>query len=491
MFQGSLANTTMFQGNLDNTTMFQGSLANTTMFQGNLDNTTMFQGGLGNTTIFQGNLDNTTMFQGNLANTTMFQGSLGNTTIFQGNLANTTMFQGSLANTTMFQGNLANTTMFQGGLDNTTMFQRSTNDTSITMFQGTLENSTNSHRNLDSNPTLHPVEVYFCLFVYLIITLGGFFGNLTTLLCISTNKNFWRHTYYYIASTALSDLLVCSILPLNIIHLATKEQTMSAVLCHLEAYGSRCFLYTSGLLIGCTGFCRYVQVVHSDRLEKFKKSWILVFCLLYAWLVPLMVMIPNFIKVGERVTFNKDVLVCQINVNGTNIITLSTCFIAIPLMILISYFYIHIFVFLRKLKRKIGLSNIIESSQQSKTRSNVSRITTVKNTGGVLQNTGENSQTRSSSRRKKLPKLTTQEKKLTLSIMVISITYIVIWMCFGILRLIVRTSKSPQVEVAATMAVRMSPLINVVISYSLNSRLRNSAVQIFSMCKTRNRVTST
>ena len=470
--------------------MFQGSLANTTMFQGSLANTTKFQGSLANTTMFQGSLANTTMFQGSLANTTMFQGSLANTTKFQGSLANTTLFQGSLANTTMFQESLANTTMFQGSLANTTMFQGTMNDTTITKFQGSLENSTNSHRNMDNNPTLHQVQVYFCLFVYLVITLGGFFGNLTTLLCICTNKNFWRHTYYYIASTSLSDLLLCSILPLNIVHLATKEQTVSAVLCHLEAYGTRCLLYTSGLLICFTGFCRYVQVVHSDRLERFKKPWILVFCLLYAWLVPVMVLIPNFIKVGECVTFNKDVLVCQMIEDGTNITPLSTWFIAIPLMILISYFYIHIFVFLRKLKRKIGLSNIIESSQQSKTRGNVFRITTIGNKGGNGQNTGESSQTTSTSRRKVMPKLTTQEKKLTLSIMVISITYIVIWMCFGILRLIVRTSKSPQVEMAATVAVRISPLINVVISYSLNSRLRNSAVEVISVCVTGNRVTS-
>ena len=119
------------------------------------------------------------------------------------------------------------------GLINSTVAERlqSSNISLPTSFH--YEQGTNV--TLDDK-TQHPAITKVCITIYCLIMIGGILGNLTTVLSIFKDKQFWRHTYYCIASTAVSDILVCLLLPLNIIHLATDQQTLPNLMCYIEAY---------------------------------------------------------------------------------------------------------------------------------------------------------------------------------------------------------------------------------------------------------------
>ena len=403
------------------------------------------------------------------------------------------------------------------GLINSTVAERlqSSNISLPTSFH--YEQGTNV--TLDDK-TQHPAITKVCITIYCLIMIGGILGNLTTVLSIFKDKQFWRHTYYCIASTAVSDILVCLLLPLNIIHLATDQQTLPNLMCYIEAYSSYWFLYTSALTICFTGFCRYIQVVHYDKIQTFRKCWILTVCLIYAWVTPLLVLIPSFISKNKKVLYQPLVYTCQINkLDSQEVRTFSLVFISVPMLVLTVYFYIHIYIFVWRSKRKVdihvhtisnpdtekasslnegsGISNAHTSVRQGKqTYSDAnlrktSNLTVPDSLNRRVVCQGESSilttNREAPTRRRSLqsiPSWTKQEKKLTLSILVTSIVYIIGWSLLGILQLVIHSTHiSRQVELLPIMVTRMFPLINVITTYTMNSRLRGAAAKMLKLSR--------
>ena len=372
-----------------------------------------------------------------------------------------------------------------------------------TNFSGSqLESEMNSnasklHPGLDSvHVHLHPGVRVTCICVYSLITAVGLLGNLTTLYCIFKNRQFFRHTYYCIASTAVGDILLCSVLPFNIVHLVTSEQAVHHVLCHLEAYGSYWASCSSDLSIAFTAFCRYVQVVHFNRVYFFKKSGFLILFLSYSWLIPPLTMIPSFMNSKEKVIYKAGSFACRMNNQDFDSIFMhwNIPLITIPVVVSICYFYIHIYITFRRSRAKVGASQPKEKSDKGVTvkmdkrvpnnSKQISRFNNSANSSG--SSVPKVSSTADAPSTSLVPTVTStalrykrNERRLTLCILVTCISYILTWALMGTVQLIKRmVEQKAELEVMAIMLVRMGPLIDVIITYSINTGLTEALLQM-------------
>ena len=342
---------------------------------------------------------------------------------------------------------------------------------------------------------LHTAVISICVGVYVLVILVGILGNLTTICCIYKQKQFWRHTYFCMVSTAAADMLLCCVLPFNILHLVTGQQTIHWVLCQLEAYVSYFALCSNTLSIAFTGFCRYIQVVHCSRIHIFKKPGFLMFYLLYAWLIPPLTMIPRFANSTEKVEYYENIsFACRINDSLTIdslFLKWNFVFISTPTIVSMIYFYTHICITLRRSRARI--SAVKANEFLGKTENRLSKAQYTKNTDNVrvnARNVGSISQTLSANApsTSQMPgglvdtsqsSSTKQEKRLTLCILITSVGYVVIWIIMGTLQLIKRmVEQKAEVAVMATMVVRVGPMIDVIITYILNTKLRAQALQL-------------
>ena len=342
---------------------------------------------------------------------------------------------------------------------------------------------------------MEPVAVRICVTLYCITILGGFLLNSFTLLSIYKDKHFWRHTYYFLASRAVSDILVCFLLPLNIVHLVTGQQTVPSYICSIEAFCSYCFLSTSSLCIAFTAFCRYIQVIHYRRLETFKKTWFLVTGLMYAWLIPILTLNPA-LRSSEGGVYQDTTVSCRFTRSANDtIFHWNLCFVSVPIILSVSYFYLHIYIAFRR-SRMITTQGTVASTSDSANEggsrlANRSCVAVFSVEAQMLASPrnawteGEAPSTSRSMVNVTRHKGNRQEKLLTLSIFVTSITHLIIWILTGCLLVVAqRIPEKGQLEMVGFMVLRMGPVINAVIAYSMNSRLRRATYKMIRKIKT-------
>ena len=243
-------------------------------------------------------------------------------------------------------------------------------------------------------------------------------------------------------------------------------------------------------------------------------------CLIYAWVTPLLVLIPSFISKNKKVLYQPLVYTCQINkLDSQEVRTFSLVFISVPMLVFTVYFYMHIYIFVWRSKRKVdihvhtisnpdtekasslnegsGISNAHTSVRQGKQTHSDANLRKSSNLTvpdslnrrvvcqgkSTILTTNREAPTRRRSLQS-IPSWTKQEKKLTLSILVTSIVYIIGWSLLGILQLVIHSTHiSRQVELLPIMVTRMFPLINVITTYTMNSRLRGAAAKMLKLSR--------
>ena len=354
--------------------------------------------------------------------------------------------------------------------------------------------NSSDNKTVGSSIKLYPAVAYSCTSIYCVTIVGGLLTNFTILLTIYRDKEFWRQSYYWVASRAIADILLSALAPLYIVHLITGQQTVPEAVCHIEAYGGYLFLCSSDLSIAFTAFCRYIQVVHYQRLGTFKKPWFLTICLLYAWVVPILTLIPVFKWHSEGVSYKPEAVACRLNESYNNtVLKWNMAFITIPIISSVTYFYIHIYIeFLRSRHRVEShrMENLRNIPQIQSVTSSQSQLSSGKRfnaalfsinirhaTNNWVESRAGTSNTSTASVPR--PKLGKHEKQLTLSIFVNSITYLMMWAVTGGLLIVAQSHPGRgQLEMVGILVLRMGPLINAGITFYMNSRLRDSTLKM-------------
>ena len=328
-----------------------------------------------------------------------------------------------------------------------------------------MNNSTVGPRYLN-DCDLSPGITYPIICVYLLVMIVCFLGNVPIILAIFRFRQYHRPTYYYLASIAVSDILMCLSFPLNLMSLLDKRWLDNDVFCAMMAYSPYCFLYPSNLSILSTALCRYIQVVHSNKLQLFRKRWFLFGMMGFTWMAGPTVVICRIITTSIASSYslfvNKDGI-CRLAETDV-CVKIGRYMIEYPSPIVMVYYYVHIYCKYRKNKIKIG--NV--------TNKNLPTISSAVS-GGPDQQSKNRSEIRNKS-----GNMSANERMLTHGTLFICIVYFVCWTIPGILNNI-RPHRCEITQISV-LIVRTSPLFNVIIILGLNSRLRQSIFLLLSAC---------
>ena len=314
----------------------------------------------------------------------------------------------------------------------------------------------NDH-DLATDGDLSPWLVYTVVSVYLLVMMMCFFGNVPLLLAVYHFSYLHRNTYYFLSSTALADIILCMILPVDIIGLLTEGWLIENMFCAIQAYSAYLVFYPAALSIMFTAFCRYVQVVHSSRLQFFKKKVILVSFLSYTWLIGPIIMIPAMLDTNKDTVFVKSYRICRIDKNDHKYyITIGRCLVEGPCPILMFYFYAHIYL------------------KYWKTRKRIHNAQTSNGTTDIEMDTA--SSNRNSQGNQKMSAMQIREMKLTRTTLTICLAFFCCWIVPGIITFASNNilNYKSDLMLVSLMIRRTGPLFNVLINYISNSRLKQA-----------------
>ena len=130
-----------------------------------------------------------------------------------------------------------------------------------------VDSTANSSTAILNGRNFSPWFVYTVISIYILVWVVCFLGNIPIISAIFRFRQFHRPTYYCLASNAMADIVMCLAFPLDILILINQSWLENYVICALLAYSPYCLLYPSSLSTLFTAFCRYIQVVHSKRLQ--------------------------------------------------------------------------------------------------------------------------------------------------------------------------------------------------------------------------------
>ena len=333
-----------------------------------------------------------------------------------------------------------------------------------------VDSTANSSTAILNGRNFSPWFVYTVISIYILVWVVCFLGNIPIISAIFRFRQFHRPTYYCLASNAMADIVMCLAFPLDILILINQSWLENYVICALLAYSPYCLLYPSSLSTLFTAFCRYIQVVHSKRLQYFKNKFFLIGIMSYTWLIGIVIVLGRMISSQPSNYFVKDYGTCAITDNDI-LVHVGKSIVGYPTPIVMVYFYAHIYWKHRQSKKRVRNGNLQTHSvtnEKNKKEAPKERLCT----------SNQPSQ------------ISAGERVLTLSALSICLVYCGTYMIHGILGFIVEYLKAYGSEImhSSSLVIKMGPLFNVVIIIVLNAKLRQCSHRILTACYRKNRV---
>ena len=306
---------------------------------------------------------------------------------------------------------------------------------------------------------------YSVISVYCIVYIVGILGNASILVAIYRFREFHRETYYFIASTSTADILVSLLLPLHFRPLVTNTWTYGQVVCKIQAYAVYVLMYPSAFSILFTALCRYVQVVHSSRLHIFRKRAFFWSILSFTWLIGLVVVIPSFADTTMEIRYFESHRACIMDPTKHSLLhEIGTYTLEIPCMILVLYFYIHIYAKYWCSRMTVRVTPGASLTTSTNTRSESQSLPVSRNPN--IQGSKELSQK--------------VERKLTRSTLLICVSFFGCWAIPGFLSYVPELKRhAVAFNVISSLIPRTCPLFDVMISYTLNQSLRKATNMLY------------
>ncbi|EDW81504.1 uncharacterized protein Dwil_GK10988 [Drosophila willistoni] len=162
-------------------------------------------------------------------------------------------------------------------------------------------NETSSEMTLEEEMAVQNVVRWLVPFIFGIIALTGFFGNLLVIFVVLLNKNMYSTTNLLIVNLAVADLLfVCFCVPFTATDYVTHHWPFGAIWCRSVQYLIVVTAFASIYTLVLMSIDRFLAVVHPIRSRMLRTEHITKIAIITLWTVVLTISSP--------VTFTHDVL---------------------------------------------------------------------------------------------------------------------------------------------------------------------------------------
>lgn len=184
-----------------------------------------------------------------------------------------------------------------------------------------------------SNRTLW-FKIFECTLNALVL-MAAFTGNLLVCLAIKKNAKLRKIPNYYIASLAVTDLLMSSLgMPLTLVANIADGWILGEALCQYQGFVGTALGTASLLNIALLALNRYLKIVHGQHHIRYSQTktktaiWSIVFVWSLALLSPTI-----YLATGERFSFHPGKVLCIFDLDNMNkyyAILATFCFTTIP-----------------------------------------------------------------------------------------------------------------------------------------------------------------
>ena len=163
-------------------------------------------------------------------------------------------------------------------------------------------------------------------------TLLGFVGNLLVLLVVILYRDFRHMRYFLLASLALSDWIVATLVAgSRTMAIAAEKWTFGTTWCHGAAFIIRVLHHSTCFHLCAVSHERYDAIVrrplnYSSRITK-KRASIVVILL---WILPVLISLAPFLGWGDFV-YNPDIFTCEQKWDGQTAIPMSIVTFLVPI----------------------------------------------------------------------------------------------------------------------------------------------------------------
>ena len=168
----------------------------------------------------------------------------------------------------------------------------------------------------------------------------GIPGNLFVIVVITLETRFHVMRYIFLASLAVSDLLVLILVnSFRIASIAQEKWLYGETMCHLNAFFTRYFYFNTVLHLLAVSYERYKAIVKSPLTYNGDITKSRVILIVLIWVIPIPISIGPLVGLGKYV-YNPEVFFCQQGwttqswSNGWNWV-IATAFFATPFLIIL------------------------------------------------------------------------------------------------------------------------------------------------------------
>ncbi|XP_074839212.1 2-oxoglutarate receptor 1 [Carettochelys insculpta] len=152
------------------------------------------------------------------------------------------------------------------------------------------------------------LKKFYLPFMYSIIFLAGFPGNIIAICVYSFKMRPWKSSTIILLNLAFTDLLYLTSLPFLVHYYANDEHwVFGDFMCKFIRFGFHFNLYSSILFLTCFSIFRYLVIVHPMKFFSVKKRrWAVVACAA-VWVISLVAIGPINLLITSRKEENKSV----------------------------------------------------------------------------------------------------------------------------------------------------------------------------------------
>lgn len=148
------------------------------------------------------------------------------------------------------------------------------------------------------------VQVVFYI-LYTVIFFLGIFGNVLVCYIVYSNKAMQTVTNLFITNLALSDILLCLVIPFTPLYTFIGKWVFGSLVCHLVPYAQATSVYVSTLTLTAIAIDRFFVILHPLK-QRMKLSTC--FCVLFSiWFFAMLLTLPYCIYIQVRVVNKREV----------------------------------------------------------------------------------------------------------------------------------------------------------------------------------------